>query len=600
MDFNSLYLISNGSGETYPENTLTSFSNKLPFAINYDGQYEVGVNSFGLSCDFLNTELPAHAPVLIVSNCQLTERYLPCSNPNNPDPSCGDQPVKFTFEDTPDCTHHYFYLDSSKYVSIENMTNLQSEVLKTGLQMDVSKNQMKFYISEKDRLEYKSYWLFMHTKFKQRFGFEGYLRHYKQKDTNDPFSKLYFREINNDIHIERIAKYQGEFYFVYHVTRRNYSPTIVLDTSVTSDIYDLEDRHYPKLIKIVCNNIQPQIFNSTYSQDLLIFSPDFKATGNYFYKEIECIDYIPLLSNTLDTINIKVVDENNQQLQLATGHATIIKLDIKKMERTKKSFNVRLTSAKSIDFPDNTNYHFKVKLPVPVHVDNREWKVCVNSINHPANFSAMLIEEATRQVVFKNITDGSVSSFHFKKHFEYKNESLIFELNNFLTEHDIGKFELLPNGQRQLTIEQPGRLIMHKNLAKILGYSGSPHKNMLLISSHNSQSGYKATSENPHIVYFTEHPDLAYLKPNYVILYSNIVKSTVIGGAFSKILKIVPLKNTKLEYVIQEFRNKEFYELENNEIDTIEIQLRSHDGSYINFLTEQDVIINLEFSNYSN
>ena len=94
-------------------------------------------------------------------------------------------------------------------------------------------------------------------------------------------------------------------------------------------------------------------------------------------------------------------------------------------------------------------------------------------------------------------------------------------------------------------------------------------------------------------------PDLSYLHPNYMLIYSNIVKSTIVGGEYAKILRIAPLVNTDLDYAITEFRNKERYELDLREVRTIEIMLCSHDGEPIDFVTTQDVIINLEFSNYT-
>ena len=71
------------------------------------------------------------------------------------------------------------------------------------------------------------------------------------------------------------------------------------------------------------------------------------------------------------------------------------------------------------------------------------------------------------------------------------------------------------------------------------------------------------------------------------------------GGSQSNILKIVPIKSsTDDNYIISDFKNKEYYELQNTEVTSIEINLRSHDGQLINFANYQDTILNLEFSNH--
>jgi len=80
------------------------------------------------------------------------------------------------------------------------------------------------------------------------------------------------------------------------------------------------------------------------------------------------------------------------------------------------------------------------------------------------------------------------------------------------------------------------------------------------------------------------------------MLYSNIVKSTIIGSAFTKIMRIVPVPDSKFQYVLSEFKHRDYYDLENYEINIIEVQLRAHDGKFINFCGDQDVILDLEFS----
>ena len=84
-----------------------------------------------------------------------------------------------------------------------------------------------------------------------------------------------------------------------------------------------------------------------------------------------------------------------------------------------------------------------------------------------------------------------------------------------------------------------------------------------------------------------------------MMVYSNIVNGSIIGSTICNILKIVPTRKHEDQYVLNEFKHNEFYDLQNTEINEIEISLRSHDGELINFQTNQNIIINLLFSNYS-
>ena len=51
-NINTLFLLSNRSSDTYPNNTLTKFTNKLPAPIDLESntKYEVAVESIGFSC----------------------------------------------------------------------------------------------------------------------------------------------------------------------------------------------------------------------------------------------------------------------------------------------------------------------------------------------------------------------------------------------------------------------------------------------------------------------------------------------------------------------------------------------------------------------
>ena len=61
---------------------------------------------------------------------------------------------------------------------------------------------------------------------------------------------------------------------------------------------------------------------------------------------------------------------------------------------------------------------------------------------------------------------------------------------------------------------------------------------------------------------------------------------------------MIPIaKDNNDKYIIQEFKNKNFLPLLNSEISEIEINLRDHSGTLLSFVSKDDVIINLEFSN---
>lgn len=598
MDFSSIYLISNGSREFYPDNKLTHFKNHLPVPIQFRDyeKWEIGVESFGISCNFKRTKLDTTRPHILVSSCQVKEKLC--------DVSCvGEKPVKFRLEDE-NCWHKFFLTtDDSEIIGPDSFKRLGSEIhSKTGVLMSFSNNQLTFDLDQTQKEGKKSFWIAFSKDFSEFFGLNG--THIRREDFTeanlvtsefDPYYFINYVSINGRQKRQRQSSYKNEDYNIYYI---GYQPKVQRFSYLASDVFILE-KTYPKLIRIFCSEIEPQIFNSTYSKDLLVFSPDFKKTADFFFKEVECPDFIPLLNTTISDLTIKLMDENNQQLNIEKGHATIIKLRLRKMNLEKKSFNVRLSSEKTALFPDNTNYKFKVKLPNPINLEDGNWRVCVNSINHPAKFSTMLVEEYDRMIIFKDKISSEVSTLIFKDNHTYDEESLRSEIDFFLKENEIG-YVKNHQGKKSLFITKPGKLLISKFVGAVLGLTNDYSKHLIFntFSNPTELKSWNASKQAPKIIEPIKNADLSLLKPNYIMVYSDIVKSTIIGGDFAKVLKIIPLKSTDLNYVIQEFRIKEFTELERTQIDVIEINLRSHDGAFINFLSNQDVILNLEFCNY--
>ena len=595
-----MYLISNGSSDFYPENKLTQFTNHLPVPIEFDSKtkWEVAVESFGLSCNFKRDKLNLTAPHIFIGTCSTDEKMC--------DETCGgERPVKFRLADA-SCWHKFYLTKNSKeIVQAETFRKLASEIYsKTKVVMTYSDNRLSFDLDNDGIMKKKSFWVALSKEFSDFYGLSG--KFMKRQDfeesnsltsTYDPYYFINFVNINGKRIRQRQAKFQDVEYNIYFLGYHSSAKRFI---RLNSDVFILE-KNYPKLVKIFCSEIEPQIFNNTFSKDLLVFSPDFQQTDDFIFKEVECLDFIPLINSTISDITIRLTDENNEQLNIETGHATIIKLRLKKMDPSKKSFNIRLSSEKSPIFPDNTNYRFKVKLPNTLDLEGpQNWRVCLNSISHPAKFATMLVDDQDRMIIFKEKDTSNVFKLIFESNMAYDEDKIYSELEFFLKNNGIGYLSNDANGRKSIHMTKPGKMVVSRFVGAMLGL-GSEHDKHFVYSSASNEAdarSWDASPRAPKIITPIRDVDISLLKPNYIMVYSDIVKSTIIAGDFAKILKIVPLKSTDLNYVIQEFKTKEFTGLERTQIDVIEVNLRSHDGAFINFLTNQDVVLNLEFVNY--
>lgn len=92
--------------------------------------------------------------------------------------------------------------------------------------------------------------------------------------------------------------------------------------------------------------------------------------------------------------------------------------------------------------------------------------------------------------------------------------------------------------------------------------------------------------------------NMEFFQPSYAMLYTDIVKPTIVGGGYANILKIFPIFKKSDNYVIHQFRDPEHYALQNNEIKNISLVFKNHAGETLNFASKNIVIVDLTFSNY--
>ena len=105
---------------------------------------------------------------------------------------------------------------------------------------------------------------------------------------------------------------------------------------------------YPDLIKVKCDQIQDQIFNNRFSQDIGILKINITPDQNYYIYEFENEQYAQLANTTLNKITITLVDKFNRPSNLHCGVSSFVRLKFKKM--TDNFFNVRAYSNFSTQF----------------------------------------------------------------------------------------------------------------------------------------------------------------------------------------------------------------------------------------------------------
>ena len=643
MDNTSLFLISNGSHNFFIKNSLTNFKNKLPKDININNEYEIAVKSIGFSKSFKQIHTPEDDnPSFFISK---SEQISYVNTPVNQRKELKAKRIKILQEELNNIAiymndninikneedNKYLRLRRRRNVNYDEFTDMKTFPFYFKDNETYTKNKLKdyfqtittisgvnaFYNDAEDKATFNllgidnstenSYFVVMHETFLSSFSVNDHVFF------TLPYEQFYWEPMpdnsevySTDRHNSQITikvnldftevYYKDEKYFAAHI--QSYKHSLVCE--------NVEKVIFPSLVKLKCSNINPQIMNNSYSQDLVVFCPDFDKKDKFFYHEFDSLQYIPLSNTILKDIGISLCDERNRLLQLASGTPTILKLSLKKMESKKQSFNLRITSSPNEQHEDNSSSSFKVTLPETLNL-SRDWKVALTSISHPNEFNTFLKDQDSRSMLItwrENEQDVNLVRHKLVLKENYTTtSSIVNDINNFFVEKKIG-FVKTEEDVLSIFFERNCILVIGNYLLRILGFTfiedlTNYRKYTVFPIRFNSIKSYIKNHNDENIIFcFQDQISLNLLDAKYMCMYANFISPTIIASEYHKILRIIPIREAKTGFVITEFKHKDYYELQNTEIKEIFIELRAHDGELINFKSKQNIILNLLFSNY--
>jgi hypothetical protein len=647
METKSVFAISNGSQTYFPKNTLTNFRNKFPNDIITNENYELSVESIGFSKNFKQIHLPDDGfPSFFISKSDIIS-YV--KTPNTEKKELKNQRIKILQTELDDLsldefktnkndiievdyenlklrkkrstqvnnndfkTFPFYFRDGEKYSKSSLKEYFQKVKKITGVNVNYIDTEDKIVFNiptPKNTLEsptttFDSYFVVMHDTFASSFVVNDYCF------VTIPYDEFYWQPMPENNSVHRTNRDDGEITLkikldmtdVYYINEK-YKSSHIQSYRHTLICENVAKINFPNLVKLKCGNIKSQIMNNSYSNDLVVFCPDFEKKDNFFYHEFDSLQFIPLSNIILRDIELSLCDENNRFLQLEAGTPTIVKLSLQKMDVTKDSFNVRLTSSPSVQNPNNTSSSFKVILPTTLNLD-RKWRVALTAISHPNEFNTFLKEEDSRSMAItwkNNDSDKNVNVRKLVLREYYDNAGdIVNEINNFLKLSNMG-FAKTEEEKLTFTFDRNCILVIGNYLLRILGFTYmddiSHYKKYTVFPIRfNSTKDYIKSEEKIEFC-FQDVISLNLLDAKYICMYANFISPTILAGEYHKLLRIIPIRESKTGYVISEFKHKDFYELQNTEIKEIEIELRAHDGELINFKSKQNIILNLLFSNY--
>jgi hypothetical protein len=571
MDEFHVCTFSNGNTYKYTKNTLTNFSNDLPNIINlpYNENWQVCVQSIGFSTNF--------------------HEVLKPKNPNIPS-------IK---------------IFSAKIIGGDKDTR-PSVILQTYEKNDIYKFKHPTYINdlvcELDLLlpsenmnitDVKDVILYFET-----INFLGVGLHFSV--LKDCYALINYIDKSNTTYyvllseyvtksfgfstdsVEKVSYIDNEKYYIFSISNKN--------ESIYGELKRWYNK-YPDFIRVQCEQIKEQIYNSKISKDLIIFSPTFNSNEDYYYHEFLTQQYVPIENTQLCKLTISLLDERHNYLSLIGGAATFVKLKFKKMISSPDSFNVRLNSEKQ----DNNN--FEIDLPQPYYLDSN-WKVALTDINYPNLFRPLPAESRYRKIYSGVLGTLTYKSFEIPNKM-YTVQGILDVINHFLNGSNglsVQSTEETVNGISRLkvkvTVNANSIFTISRAIAELLGYESRSDSVIGIVDKKEFVSFHNILSGEEYRVFnFDGFSNINALNPNYLMIYTDIIEPNIVGSTYSKLLKIAPVLQSSLDnYKIEEFKHREFHQLESTRIKTIKISIRSHSGYLINFPESKRVFLNLLFS----
>ena len=324
------------------------------------------------------------------------------------------------------------------------------------------------------------------------------------------------------------------------------------------------------------------------------FTHSTKENPSFFHEAIEK-EYFRLSSTLLERLTITLRDEKSELLHLFTSQSTVVKLKFKKMQN-KEAFVTRFASTDSENiYPENRANKFRVQLPHVLDLESGQWEVALSSIHYPEKLSIANILRNKKNFWMQILTpannDARISNRNIRFNFATLAEEvdnvtdLLNRINNAVRQafHGLGIL--------RLTLEQD-QSISYSASMLTLRLSPLMAKLMGNLAVTNDMDYFELVSvENPENGRFPGQADLSRCLPNNLLLHSDFIKPILVGGAYSKTLKLIPRlgEETGEKYRTYYSHHLDFVNLGINKISTVEFSLTDISGYPITFQDDDSV-----------
>ena len=538
---NEFYVLVNSeaSKDIYVNNTSTSFVNVMPHNIQLNEKWQVALQSVCVETSFY-TNVPKEVNKTNKHFIHCDDNSIPLFITTIPDKI-------YTVQSMLDFLHTSFFANIVRRTRIITSIIHREDMITFRIQL--TRGQLRIN-------EDVCKWLNIDT--------EGY------EVVEDVGADYYFEEIVNPNIYERVR-------VVLFQPEQHQRNGINIDFNLRTF-----PNLIPSMIKVKLDEMKQSLSSSGNHKDLAI--AQFKAPQDYvsFYHEVIKKEYFPLNSNLLQTLSVKLTDEDNDELRIRYRHPTFIKLKFKSMSGS--AFILRVSSRDSNNiYPENTAANFRTQLPKLMSLTGQNWQVALSSIIYPSQI--LLPDYLSKQDLWIRFEkqDADQGEFIFRYELNLKNEriltyeDLVYAINtNSYRIHNRYMFRIRID-RNTLLVTYSSRRILRITVSPILA-------SILGLNTHQ----FVTNQDDDNVEIGTA--DIKRCMPNTLSVHTDFTSPIVAGGKYCRLLKFIPIlqdlqatDGSVMSTVSYESHHMDFVNLSTTELQSLQFQLRDGVGKPLVF-----------------
>jgi hypothetical protein len=582
------YLLSNASTNIYP-NTLSKFTNHFgqnPLTLGNETKWQIGLESIYIHPRFTNIPmLPKVIPhIKIYSSSEISSMLKQLKADNLPT------------DNVYDLVPHSAISIPYKHYTPQILLNTINEIL-------FSKNpslRLKFlgFKLDNDRFTIK-----MTPK--------------KENMTNDEMVK--YLRFNYEPILQNHICFHVELATMLGMVKEKQDYIRYLPEKVRNDLKLKELR--PKIIKVEISNVQPIIQNNSHARILSHHTLNMINT-HLHYVQFDNPLYLTLSSSIINDFTVRLLDENDRQLQLNPSLPTILKMSLRPLDEGTGEFNIVIDSTKkNPSHPNNTGTDFCFNLSPTLQLDS-DYVCSINSISYSTYFKTLPIPTNEQYIkVTRKLPDSQIIQVSFPFNPKKKPFFNIQDVLNVLNE-DCKVLDTFPyaNALQHPSLEARCAKFVLEEIGGIsfVNVGGFPNTTYDLPYELISVLGEKTddTSNINRWIFeldtqteisdlskkrFAHPPDIISLIPITLFIYADFIQPIMVGETQVNLLQIVPVRSDMIDghknkYITEAIKRPNWAQVRLRTLDKLSFKILRSDGKPIEFNNERDgVIITLTF-----